>query len=250
MVAARARSLFQGGLIENDPLAIGGTTLTSAALSALPTITASNLYFPITLDPDGIGGAPEIAYITAHTAAATSATISRGDEGTTARAHNEDIRWVHAPTLADFGAVESTVGGGLYISNPTDGVTRSSTTLGALSTAWEDTLYVPNGYGIRYRVDVSMACAGDEVLYLALIENSTLVDRTTVYQTNPSTFTNRGYLNGVILGAGDADSIMRVYVASHSGSEITVHSTADTGLTIDPNGKGVSIMTLELVWYG
>lgn len=92
---------FVGGLIEDNPLTTLATTLTSAALSALPEVTAPD-YVPITLDSDGIAGAPEITYITAHAAGATTATISRGAEGTTARQHAQDIRWTHGPTLEDF----------------------------------------------------------------------------------------------------------------------------------------------------
>jgi hypothetical protein len=98
----RVRSGFLGGLIEDNPLASGATTLTSAALASVPTI-ASTQHLAIILDPDGLDGAPEIAWITAHTAAATTATITKGQEGSVARAHARDIPWVHGPTVRDFG---------------------------------------------------------------------------------------------------------------------------------------------------
>jgi hypothetical protein len=56
----------------------------------------------IVLDPDGLAGAPEIAWITALTAGMGSGTIARGKEGTTAREHARDIPWVHSPVVADF----------------------------------------------------------------------------------------------------------------------------------------------------
>ena len=98
----RHRQNFIGGLIEDNPLASGATTITSAALAAVDEVVLGTTYIPIVLDPDGIGGAPEIAYITAHATAATTATISRAEESTAAREHKQDIRWVHGPTSADF----------------------------------------------------------------------------------------------------------------------------------------------------
>jgi hypothetical protein len=98
----RVRQNFLGGIIEDNPLASGGTTLTSAALAAMVAI-GSTQHMPLTLDPDGIFGEPEIVYVTAHTAAATTATILRAQEGTTARSHQQDVNWVHGPAAAtDF----------------------------------------------------------------------------------------------------------------------------------------------------
>jgi hypothetical protein len=100
----RKRQMFIGGLVENNPLASGGTQLDSAALSSITGGVASTEHMAIVLDPDGIDGAPEVAYITDLTASATSTGATgllRGQEGTTARAHLRDIPWVHAPTLRE-----------------------------------------------------------------------------------------------------------------------------------------------------
>lgn len=105
----RVRTNFLGGLIEDNPLASGATTFTSAGLAALPAI-GSTQHMPLILDPDGVGGAPEIVYVTAHTAAATTATITKGQEGTVARAHDRDIPWLHGPTVKDFDAPGGGVG--------------------------------------------------------------------------------------------------------------------------------------------
>lgn len=87
-----------GGLVEDNPLASGATTLTSAGLAALPAIGSTQVAKGV-FDPDGRSGEPEIFYITAHTAAATTATIVRGREGTTARQHDRDTRWSNVMTL-------------------------------------------------------------------------------------------------------------------------------------------------------
>lgn len=98
----RTRTNFAGGLVEDAPLLVGATTLTSAGLASLPVIDTTN-HAAIILDPDGIEGSPEIVWVTAHTASATTATIARAQEGTTDREHRQDTPWVHTATASDFG---------------------------------------------------------------------------------------------------------------------------------------------------
>jgi hypothetical protein len=98
---ARLRYNFIGGKVDDNPLTLGSTTLTSGALAAFTTTNASPDIIVITLDPDGQYGSPEIVWITAHTGAATTATISRGREGTAARAHPQNTFWTHSPTAED-----------------------------------------------------------------------------------------------------------------------------------------------------
>ncbi len=101
----RVRANFTGGLIDDNPLTSGATTLTSNALQALQVIGATQ-HMVVVLDPDGYGGNPEIAYLTGHTASAGTATLLRGQEGSTARAHLQDTPWVHSATVADFAYFE------------------------------------------------------------------------------------------------------------------------------------------------
>lgn len=97
----RLRAMAVGGLVEDNPLAVGGTTLTSAGLAALPAVTATD-HMAVVLDPDGTFGAPEVAWVTLHTAGASTATIARAQESTVARQHDRDVPWIHGPTLWDF----------------------------------------------------------------------------------------------------------------------------------------------------
>lgn len=96
----RVRANFIAGLIEDNPLTAAATTLTSADLASLPAIGATE-HAVIVLDPDGT---PEIVYVTAHTAAATTATILRAQEGTVAVEHLRDTPWIHGPVTSDFSA--------------------------------------------------------------------------------------------------------------------------------------------------
>lgn len=89
------------GIISNDPLTAGAAAFNSVHLPLLSTITASE-HAVVTLDPLRQYGPPEIAIVTAHTAAATVATITRGAYGTTAREHPKDTVWIHTPVDQDF----------------------------------------------------------------------------------------------------------------------------------------------------
>jgi hypothetical protein len=97
----RLRANSIGGLVEDNPLTSGATTLTSAGLAALAVVDTTN-HAAIVIDPDGIEGTPEIVYVTAHASGAGSATILRAQEGTSALAHSVDIPWAHTPTARDF----------------------------------------------------------------------------------------------------------------------------------------------------
>lgn len=118
-----------GGMIEDDPLAIGATTMTSQALAALPLITAGSNYAAITLDPDGTEGEPEIVWVTEHTTLSQTATILREPPGenSTAREHSNDTYWVHAPTTLDYETIKAYGGGGELYNN--GGNTSGATTV-------------------------------------------------------------------------------------------------------------------------
>jgi hypothetical protein len=104
----RKRQIAIGGLVEDNPLTNSATTLTSAGLAAITGGIGSTEHMAIVLDPDGLEGAPEIAYLTAVTNGAISGTVARGQEGTTAREHLRDTPWVHATTLRDIERISRT----------------------------------------------------------------------------------------------------------------------------------------------
>ncbi len=99
MARLRTNNVF--GTTTNNPLASGGTSLSSAGLANLVAVTGSD-YAVVTLDPNRVHGAPEIVYVTAHTAANSSGTILRGQEGTAARSHPAGTFWVHGATALDL----------------------------------------------------------------------------------------------------------------------------------------------------
>lgn len=92
---------LQAGVLTADPGA-AGTSLASGNFAFLPAVAAPN-YMRLVLNPDGIGGtAPEIVLVTAHTAFATTCTVTRGQEtsfgGGAAVAHPIDTVWRHTLT--------------------------------------------------------------------------------------------------------------------------------------------------------
>ena len=106
-MAGRSKTAFLSGTITDNPLLIGATSINSAALANLPAITSPDVAV-LVLDPTGSAGAPEVIWVTAHTGSATSATISRAKEGSTARQHANGIAWVHGPTIMDFAGRKGT----------------------------------------------------------------------------------------------------------------------------------------------
>lgn len=99
----RVRNNNVQGTLTDNPLTNVATTMNSAGLANLEAIATEHAV--ITLDPFRINGAPEIIVVTAHTGAATSATITRGAYGTAARQHPSGTLWVHAPVTEDFLAI-------------------------------------------------------------------------------------------------------------------------------------------------
>lgn len=97
MTRVRTDNVF--GTITDNPLTAGATTMNSAGLANLAAVSSAEAF--IILDPNRVAGAPEIVVVTAHTASATSATIQRGQFGTTARQHNLNTAWVHGPIAAN-----------------------------------------------------------------------------------------------------------------------------------------------------
>lgn len=97
MTRVRTDNVF--GTITDNPLTSGATTMNSAGLANLAAVSSTEAI--IILDPNRVAGAPEIVVVTAHTGSATSATIQRGQFGTTARQHASGTAWVHGPIASN-----------------------------------------------------------------------------------------------------------------------------------------------------
>lgn len=131
----RLRTNLAAGAI-TTALTTSDTTLASAGLADLGVIDATN-HAAITLflvDSNGRVTAKEIVYVTAHTAAASTATIVRAREGTTAAAWAIGSTWANGATTKEF---DGAAGGsgliGLTVYNPV-----SVATVAVTSTSFSD----------------------------------------------------------------------------------------------------------------
>lgn len=78
----------------------GPSTMQSDGLALLSAVASNHAV--LVLDPLRTAGAPEIVVVTAHTGAATTATVTRGAYGTAPRQHAAGTLWVLATTADDL----------------------------------------------------------------------------------------------------------------------------------------------------
>lgn len=158
----RTRFALQSGTITDNPLSSGATTFNSSALSSLGVIDTTN-YCAIVIDS-------EVMWITSHSASATSATILRGQEGTSAASHTNGAAWTHCPTIRDF--TDSARGQLAYnqVTTAQNGITTSATDLTGLTAQ----IWVPANRRIRltgFGVLAQQTSAG--VVTLQIMEGAT-----------------------------------------------------------------------------
>lgn len=103
----RLRANNISGAINDNPLIIGATTINSPSFADLPVVDTTN-HLIITLDPLEVFGAAETVMVIAHTAASTSVTAIRGQEGSTARQHPLATTWFHGPVGSDWNYTQRT----------------------------------------------------------------------------------------------------------------------------------------------
>lgn len=223
----RVRANFTGGLVDDNPLTSSATTLTSNALQALQVIDATK-HMVIVLDPDGYGGTPEIAYLTGHTSAAATATILRGQEGSTARPHLQDTPWVHSAVVSDYPVpVVYTV--------PTT-TTNSSTSLASLATPITATVTVLAGQVVDVEAMIDAFNSGDNLVYWGLRRNpTTVLCKGTMYTASVGTRPNSMTARWTDIAPGTGAVTYELLMAVSSG---TVSAAAcDGSTTISTTGS-------------
>lgn len=102
-IGSRVRANNAYGATSDSPnLLTASTSFNSTQLQLLPAIVAPTQHAVIVLDPRRVFGEPEIVVVTAHAGFSTTATITRGAYGTTARDHPSGTAWVHIEIDEDF----------------------------------------------------------------------------------------------------------------------------------------------------
>lgn len=90
-----------GGSLTSDATTVTfAAALTHSGGTAVPTIMAASDFIPLSI-LDGTGSLREVVYLTAYTAGATTGTISRGQEGTTAASHELGVTVAQAALSRD-----------------------------------------------------------------------------------------------------------------------------------------------------
>lgn len=195
---SRSRTAFLSGTITDNPLTNVATTINSAALASLPAIASPDIAV-LVLDPTGSAGAPEVVYVTAHTGSATSATISRGKEGSAARQHASGIAWVHGPTLYDF------KGWRLEGENTSEQTTTSTSATDLVTISG---LLIPTTQMIQIRFNYRKTSGAAAACGLGLKINSTVVaEATAAYSTTNIGSTSN--TNEAQFGAGEVTILPR-----------------------------------------
>ena len=171
----RVRGNLTSGTL-NGALTNVATSMTAANLSNLPAV-GSTQHAVIVIEN-------EIVYVTAHTGGTTTATILRGQEGTTAAAHNNGVAWVHGPVASDF---DSVLGYAQVTANQT-GIGTAATDLTGLAV----TVTVPYA---QHRVKITGFCgwssASSAVLAILNIQEGATVFQQVASQ-NAAASTNMG----------------------------------------------------------
>lgn len=214
---------FLSGNLGSTLAAGASGPVADSSFAALPAVTSPDT-LKLVLDPDGTAGDPEIITITQHTAAATTATISRASEGTTARQHLSSTKWVNAVTTTDFNRIGFD---GTITADLTGAVTGNATTATTLAAT------------------KNFSLTGDVTAAAVAFDGSDNVQLTTAMANNSvdlGTHTTGNYV-ATVAGGTNID-------VSGSGSEtaaVTVnHATMATpSVTSDANG-GVAITTVTL----
>lgn len=252
----RRRFNNQSGVLSAQILT-AGTTLTSAELANLPAVVGPDIVV-IVLDPESVGGAPEIAHVTAHTALATTATVLRAQESTTARTHNIGIKWKHVATVLDFetelvdNVTLASVGGKIGVKSPgrVHSVVANAAALSALTPTRGDTAFQSDtgNFFVYYGATTSWKppwnVAWGEIDYQTITADIGPVSASTDVTGCTSTFTavaGRKYrVTGAVAGTATvADLYMTARILTGAGAQLLagvsqfIQNSAFTTISVD-----------------
>lgn len=238
-------SNLKSGQISDNPLSSGATTINSSAFADLPAVTGSDILW-ITLDPDAANGAPEIVKVTAHTASATSVTVTRAQQSTSARSHPVNTVWKHVVTKTDLDA---------FIAEIADG---SITTAKLAADAVDGTKIADDSIDSEHYVDGSIDTAhiANSAVTEGKIDLTWATDWTPTFQTNADGDTAASVVNGTwdakYLRLGDVGWISATFTA---GSSDTLNGRSlaidlPSGWTAASSGLGQFSFRISGTTYG
>lgn len=182
----RANNVY--GTIQNNPLLAAGTSFTSLGLNLLPPITTEHAV--LVFDPKReFGTSPEIVVVTSHLALGTTATIVRGQYGTTARDHPQGTPWAHVPVGPDdYTAVVTSV---TRPSNPYEGQLIYETDTDQ-TMFWNGTLWLQLGSSVLPRMGWHLTRVANQSVATGGVAAGVPISWDTEIQDTPNNFTAPG----------------------------------------------------------
>lgn len=195
-------SNFQQGTLTST-ITNSATSISSAAFANLPVVASPDVIY-LVLDPGQTAGTAEIVTVTAHTASATSVTVTRGSQSTTARSHNGGTTWSHAWTKADADLLPHrvlTTKGDLLVTSGSNVVDRLPVGTNTFALVADSTAT----YGVKWAAAASSVSSLTDVTLTSLSTGQYLRYNGTAWvnTTDGSTFTA---LNASNLGSGTVPS--------------------------------------------
>jgi hypothetical protein len=212
-----------------------GAALTHSNGTNVPTITGSD-YIPLAI-LDTSGHLSEIVWLTAYTAAATTGTITRGQEGTTGVAHSSGDKVIHGPTVRDANI-------GVLTSASYDPATildasATSTVSDVDATNLAVTFITPDSGTVLVTLSGLLTTPGTSAIYWWLREGTTLIAKRHVGNVT-SAVTLPGSATFKVSGLTPGSS--HTYKWSHSTDSGTGHTYAGGGTVA--NAAGPAVMTV------
>ena len=186
------------------------TTLEAAVFADLPVVAGSDTLL-LTIDPRGEAGAPELVRVTAHTAAATTVTVTRGVDGTTARSHLLAVRVIGAWAASDAGQLRDDLG--THVASVANPHTVTAAQVSALALAGGT---VTGNVDVTGRVRLTAASATEGLQF-----DSDQSKRITWGDGSSLTVRSGSYLDGATeryVNAGDGVAIVRLVSDGAEGS--------------------------------
>lgn len=245
----RVRPNFVAGALSAD-MASGATSMSSAGLADLPAIgsTEHTAIEFFTRDATGRVTKKEIVWVTAHTAAATTATIVRGKEGTTAQNWVTNDRWAVSPIVSDAIVVCTS---GTRPSQPYTGQVIYETDTDR-PMVWDGAAW--KQLGLKYdaptcRVFNSADISIPDNTFTALTFNSERFDNDTMHSTSTNTgritFNTAGVyvvsFTGLFQNANDYDEVFANIRLNGGSSIVTSTASNDTDTTSNPRLNATTI---------
>lgn len=101
---------FLAGIITDNPLLVGATSIHDPSLTALPVVNSPDFMW-LVLNPTLLTSDPhEVVKVTGHGSGANSATIIKGQDGTADQQWTSGTTWICGPTNATYAAFAALTG--------------------------------------------------------------------------------------------------------------------------------------------